>query len=91
MLRILLVLRHPAWWETRKSILIVIFTGHSAEFVRHLVEVQVCFETSALTALRNLVIFGVLWILPWSSTLSAARGLFVTFFFLLLRTSLCVG
>jgi hypothetical protein len=38
--------------------------GHSAEFMRHLVEVQVCFETSALTVLRNLVVFGVLWCKP---------------------------
>jgi hypothetical protein len=44
--------------------------GHSAEIMRHFVEVDVCFETSALPALWNLVVFAVLWILPWSSTLT---------------------
>jgi hypothetical protein len=51
----------------------IIFMGHSAELMRIFVEVQFCLETSALRVLWNLVVFAVLWILPWSSTLSVAR------------------
>jgi hypothetical protein len=63
---------------------------HSAEIMRRFVEVQVCFETSALPALWNLVVFGVLWTLPCLPLSVSSERSFRYFFPLLLRTSLWV-